>query len=151
MGVNLSQQQKLALESVIEKLLLWIVFNVIIALLPFFSRGMAASLNGKAVNWQGILSDGELFLVAAAIAGGALGDLLLSGSKRRMPKIVVGGGCVVCVMLACFLYAYVRANTGAAGKLTPEGIYLLSRNIFIATFFAGAGCMILSGGRHVGN
>jgi hypothetical protein len=141
---TLSESNRAILSVIMEKLLLWLVFNVIIALLPFAFRAMAALLTERPVDLKQILSDGELFLVSAAIASGAVGELILKGRQMRIPRVLAGGGCVICLMLASFLYAFIRAQSGPTTSLTPDGIYTLSLIMFFFTFLAGTGCLILS-------
>ena len=129
---------------IIKKLTLWILFNVLVALLPFVFRYLGATFSGRLANWENILSDGELLLVAAAVASGALGDLIASNQEDVLPRLVVGGFCLLSLLLSSLCYAFVKALGDLAIGLNPVAIYQWSLIIFISAFTTGTGCVILS-------
>ncbi|MCI0524016.1 MAG: hypothetical protein L0Y75_02035 [Acidobacteria bacterium] len=131
-------------QTVIEKLTLWVVFNVLIALLPFLFRFIGSKFAGRPMDWKTILSDGELLLVASAVAAGAIGELVAKGKNIVILRVLVGGGCVICLTLSSLLYAFIKAQPVTSVPPDTSAIFSYSIGLFIRTFLAGTGCIILS-------
>lgn len=74
--LNLNPARKKILKSVIEKLLLWLGFNVLVAVLPFGFRAVLMQLESKPIDAIQIFADGELLIVATAISAAAVGELI---------------------------------------------------------------------------
>lgn len=128
----------------IRKLTIWVLFNVLVALLPFVFRYLGATFAGRLINWQNILSDGELLLVAAAVASGALGDLIASNQEDVLPRLIVGGLCVLSLLLSSLCYAFVRALGDLSIGVNILAISQWSMWIFASAFATGTGCILLS-------
>jgi len=129
---------------IIKKLTIWILFNVLVALLPFLFRYLGATFSGQMVNLQNILSDGELLLVAAAVASGALGDLIASNQEDALPRVIVGGLCILSLLLSSLCYAFVSALGDLSIAQDTLAISQWSIWIFTSAFATGTGCIILT-------
>jgi hypothetical protein len=130
------------MDSVSKKALRWMIFNVVIALIPLAARAIIALFHKKPVSIEAILLDGELLLVTAAINAGAIGELIGTANKRGLYQIVVVGASMVSLIFSCLLYAHIIA-TGSTG-LDEAIIYKTSIGLFGVTFIAGLNCIILS-------
>jgi hypothetical protein len=81
--------------EVTVRLVVWILFGVICALLPFAALCLQKVLAADPVTLHGLLEGGELFVVSGVLAGGALGELI-GAAYRGEPSLVVvlaGFGC----------------------------------------------------------
>ena len=89
----------------LEYLIRWIIFSVVIALLPLLFNLLRNIGRGENIGFVRLFSHGELLLVSAAISAGALGQLFGVGSSLSIIKILAGGSCVTIVMVASFWFA----------------------------------------------
>jgi hypothetical protein len=140
---TLSGSQIRLLEAIAVRLLVWLLFNVAVALVPFIARAGMTLFTGRPVVWKAILSDGELFLVTAAIASGAIGELIAKRKPIRIPGVLALGCCGLCVLLTCCFYGFLRAYIDPT-TLSVDAIFIVSLGMFLFTFMAGTGCIILS-------
>src|SRR6266516_6397335 len=85
-----------------QKIFTWIVFSVLIALIPFLLSCFVLLDKGSEITASGIFGDGELLLVSAAIAAGALGEVILVDvpSSRRLIKLLAIGGCTLLILFS---------------------------------------------------
>jgi hypothetical protein len=143
-AVRIAREHKTQIGSIVQKLMLWALFNVLVALSPFVFRALGVRFMGKSVVWEEVLSDGELLLVAAAVASGAIGELMISEKKYITPKLIVSGLCMFCLIIASLCYAFIRAMDKSSVTLETSAIFSWSVWIFMGAFVAGSGCVILS-------
>src|SRR5579863_1592711 len=94
----------------LAKLLKWLIFTVVVALVPFGI--VALDLWDKGDNlfaWSVLWPHGELMLVSTALAADALGDLIASDRPSGSLKIAAGGGCLVVLIIT--IAGYVLSQT----------------------------------------
>lgn len=101
-------------KRIAEKLLLWTIFSVGIALLPILFKMIRPFLRGEEIDfWTAIsygVSNGELFLVATALVATALSEMVLNNTDSlRFLKILLSGGCIILFGLAAFCFADISA------------------------------------------
>jgi membrane protease YdiL (CAAX protease family) len=87
-----------------EKIFLWFVFSIVLALLPIAVNYINGRLNGKPPEWSRLLVGGELFLIAGAVAGDAVGKVFLGGEKKRGFRIFCGAGCAVLLLITSIYF-----------------------------------------------
>ena len=109
----------------IERLVKWILFSVIISLLPLVADGVNRISQGRSGIGQSVLTEvlahGELLLVSAAIAADAVGDLIGSGPEFKMLKYLAGGACLAIILFGSLWYAGIAANSHD-GRLLNNGM-----------------------------
>ena len=77
----------------IEKLSRWLLYGVVIGLLPFAFPFIKATVVGPHVTLVMLFGRGDLFLVTATLVGASFGDLIAGGRERVLGKIWVGFFC----------------------------------------------------------
>jgi hypothetical protein len=92
-----------------EKLLRWIIFSVVLALIPIFFNAISLQTRGKTATIAELLQHGELYLIGAALCAAAIGELLGSGPRLRLWKIICGGAATVVLMFTALCFADVSA------------------------------------------
>jgi hypothetical protein len=96
-----------------EKLLKWVIFSVLIALVPIGITFLNQTSEDGAPAWlvvaKRVLSHGELLLISAAIAADAVGDLIGAGKESLTLKILSGGACVLIILSASLWYSNIAA------------------------------------------
>ena len=125
----------------LQGLLKWVIFGVIIALAPLGASFLNAVTDETSSAWltvgKQVLAEGELLLIAAAIAADAIGDLIGSGRDDLTLKLLSGGACVLVVFVASLWYGHIAALVHA-GKtpqtnLVPVGSLLVLAGTVLAT------------------
>jgi hypothetical protein len=130
--------------SIPQKLIRWGIFSVIIALLPVFFNLLTVGSRGGSLSLRQVASHGELLLISTAIAAASVGDLIASGSKLPMAKILAGGGCIVGLFLGSLWYADISAAQAANVVLNPAWINNGSAIVFALTLVSSGSCVALA-------
>lgn len=124
---------------VTEALVRWFIFSVVFALLPVISKalvlftGLMTTRNtldpqeAAKLTLADVLArtcgDGELLLVATAIAAAGIGEIAASRSmNRRLARVVVTGSLLIIVTLSSLWYAIIVGTTDALNRqLVAQG------------------------------
>lgn len=129
----------------LEALIQWIIFSVVIALLPLLFNLLRDIGKGEGINLVRLFSHGELLLVSAAISAGSLGHLFGAENPSSIPKVVSGGSCVVVLMIASFWFADISGAWQSNPTLTlnSKAVCVGSIIIFTCAVFASSSCVLL--------
>lgn len=122
------------------KLARWVIFSVMIALLPLLFTYIYFLTINKLITLEALLARGELLLISVALAADAMGGLIASGKERPILKIMSGGGCLVSAFFASLYFAAVSSNTG----VNASWVFWTSVIIFVLVLIAGASCKLLA-------
>ena len=79
----------------IECLIQWMIFSVIIALMPLVFNAIRRTMKGQGIDIFEICSEGELLLISAAIAAASLGELFGAENSHNIAKLISGGSCII--------------------------------------------------------
>lgn len=140
-----------------EPLVRWLIFSVIFALLPVFSKALvlftglmstsgSVQALGPVLTFGEILArtcgDGELLLVATAIAAAGIGEIVSSaGQNRRLARVVIGGSLLLIVALSSLWYAIiVGSQTSLDAALVAQG----SLVVWFSAVTAAAASVVIS-------
>lgn len=127
--------------SLPTKLLRWLIFSVILALLPLVFNYLHVVTRGGAPTFDVLLGQGQLLLVVAAISGSALGNLFGSGKNWLGGKMVAGGGSLCILALSSYYFADI---TAASSNLNFHFIAISSLAFFACAVGSAAGCVALA-------
>ena len=102
----------------------WLIFGVLLALVPLLFSWATRQLRAQPSSLDVLLANGELFLVTAALAGAAIGELLGVARSSRQPfwEIVAGGCCLIVVVLSAHLFADISAIRATAATVDPARV-----------------------------
>jgi hypothetical protein len=102
----------------------WLIFGVLLALVPLLFSWATRQLRAQPSSLDVLLANGELFLVTAALAGAAIGELLGVARASRQPfwEIVAGGCCLIVVVLSAHLFADISAIRATAATIDPARV-----------------------------
>jgi len=130
-------------KRVIEEITVWLIFSVFIALLPILFNFLAAYYFGKDSMMSGILSRGELLIVAVAIGAEATGKLISSDKPgQKIVRIIAGGGCVILIILSSTLFAITSNNQESI--LVVERVTNNSVILFFIMLITSGSCVLIS-------
>lgn len=129
-----------------QKLATWLIFGVVIAMTPFIFELLQLIDRGRDASLSAVLGSGQLLLVCAVIAAGAMGELVLVevASNRRFAKLISIGGCVIVVIVASLWFGDISATLGSGEDPNPRTITNGSLAVFAATLMTSAACLVLS-------
>lgn len=74
-------------EAVTTRLVVWLLFGVVLGLLPLIASVIRGVMSKDAFSFTEVLGGGELFIVSAVIAAGAMGELF-AGAFRDSPRLL---------------------------------------------------------------
>lgn len=95
--------------SVSHEVYRWFLFTVCLGLVPLFLRWLLPTLFGPPLTFREVLSDGELLLIGAALAGAAVSDVLVGergGPVRQTATFLA----IICVLGSAVGYGAVKAG-----------------------------------------
>lgn len=128
------------MQSRSEKLTRWLIFNVMIALVPLSAGFLGLQLARQELSLHTLTARGELLLISSAIAAAAVGELIPAGRARATRKLCAGGSCILLVLLSSLFFAAIQARQDA----DPQSILSLSLWMFAGTLLAGFSCVYLA-------
>ena len=115
------------------KIVLWIAFSVLLALLPLLVNYLMLRVSGTAIDWHDLSSRGELFVVAAAISADGLGRLWLSGIRSPWWASFCFIGCLFALLCASVEFSLVASKLQSS---TPYDGVTVARDALASFLFA---------------
>ena len=123
-----------------EKLTRWLIFSVLISLVPLFTSYAGLLLDGRPASLHTLTGRGELLLITTTLAAAAIGELIPSGRERGTQKLLAGGSCIVIVLFSSLLFAAVQSRAQSDASL----VFALSLSLFCGTLLASGSCLYLA-------
>lgn len=124
----------------------WLLLSVLVALLPIGCIAIVAWASGKPITAHHLLKDGELLMISAGVAAGAISDLF-GNQKGTYPTAMSEFPLVMCVLIACFASVNFAIVAGLEEPLTTAQSYAVVRSsiwMFAAALVGGGCCIVLS-------
>ena len=125
-------------------LTVWVIFSVVIALLPLIFDAIVETLLIKesGMEWSRILARGELLIVSVAIGSDAIGRMVVSQKTNDVLRIIAAGACFVLIILSSLLFAYVsRVSTET---LIIDNVSIVSLLVYLITMMASGSSVLLA-------
>ncbi len=129
----------------IEKLTLWFIFRVLLALVPILFTVVRILTIGGANPFGTAIERGELVLLTAAICGGSVGVLIGSGATLQIYKIISGGAAIIILMFSSLYFADVSAAYRAGVPINARHVRQTSLVVFCAGVVFSGACVALGG------
>jgi hypothetical protein len=127
----------------LSKLARWIVFTVLIALVPLVVAALRVLTHSEPFTLVNVLKHGELLLISTAVGGSAIGELIGSGTlQSSVRKTLCGGATLVLIMISGMWFADIASSP--IGTLNLGVVSSGSLAIFIFTVLSGGSCVALS-------
>ena len=135
-------------ERLTAKLMRWLIFSVVLALVPLAFTALRLSTRGDSPSLLTCLlraiSRGELLLIAAILCGRSSGELVGSGTSYRISKTISAGGAVILLMLAALYFADVTAAQLSGQHIEAALVQKVSLILFVCGLFCSASCLTLA-------
>ncbi|WP_462180464.1 hypothetical protein [Pseudoalteromonas gelatinilytica] len=96
--------------QIVTKLAAWLVFSLLIGLLPLFWFAFSYELTWEDKSLVSVLEHGEIFLLYTALGGATIGEIILSDmNKFRLAKILLMGSLLIFCMSCVSFYSQITA------------------------------------------
>jgi hypothetical protein len=128
----------------LEKLVTWFVFSVVLALVPLFAAAAFQSSRAQPFDLRALVAQGELLLVAAGICAAATAELFGSSARLRALKLLVGGATIALLLFAAIYFASIVTARESKVALDVAVVYQTSIVVFVSAFFTAGACVTLS-------
>jgi hypothetical protein len=141
--VSTKRSRLLPSKNVSESIIQWVLFTVGITLTPMLFAYLLIILTKQPPYSdfvRAVSSRGELFIVAAALLGEAVSDMIKRTRAKNL-NLLVGGLCVLPLMMSCFLFAAIQSALPGQW-LNKEVILLLSNGLFVYSLLLGLACKV---------
>jgi len=90
----------------------WLIFGVVVSAVPvLYSILNLFVFRGRGWDPSLVLGNGEMFIIAATLCAGGLGELLGSNDNLRTWKLLSGGACVILLIMATLSFAGVSEGS----------------------------------------
>ena len=129
----------------LKRVIKWVIFSVLLAMLPLFTNWLFHFITDNPITFKKLISHGELLLIAAALVGTALGEVISSDDRREILLLCGGGGCVLIVIMASMLFAYVSGAILSNGTVNISVIKTISITMYICAFLTSGFCIMCIG------
>ncbi|HVF05834.1 MAG TPA: hypothetical protein VNA20_13410 [Frankiaceae bacterium] len=133
------------------RLVRWVLFTVAIALVPFAFFWVRSTQRGASAGLADVVGGGDLYLVAAAIVAGGIGELAGARRRRQPLTLLLAYGFAVLVLLwSALLFADTAAartsatGTGAPPPADPAAVAVMSTWVIGAAVLSGGICVGLA-------
>jgi len=132
----------------VEKLLKWSIFTVVLALFPYAAVILGNMLHHQSINPQALWARGDLLLVSLAIGADGVSEFIGLRSARSGFAAVRYYSKVICI-IACLLISLLSAVgygiiQGDPEGVAPDMISVISLRAFYGSVLAGLGCKVLA-------
>lgn len=146
-------------DSVFEKLIRWGLFAVAVSTVPIFIAVVVTVTHGaesedrevpsqfdlamrSASGFEQALGRGDLFLVAASIAAGGVGELVARGTHQRKSFKLIAGGTSLLILVICSVWFANISSLIASGEAVDLGpVASGSIAMFVCSVVAAASCI----------
>jgi hypothetical protein len=131
---------------VVEKLAIWFIFSVVVALTPFFLGIFQSIDREQQVTFYSIFGSGQLLLVCVVLAAAALGELVAIdvSDDERITKSAAIGSCILVIILSSLWFGDISADILAKRIPDPGTVSLGSFIFYIWALASSAWCLSLT-------
>ena len=129
-----------------QRVSVWLFFGVVLTLLPLILDWLRRLDSDRPHGLVAICANGELLLISAVIAGGAIGELVLTNIDRRWLSFKIWGVGSTIVMLAVEAgwYSDVASRVGTTTAAKASTVAYGSMIAFVLTVVASGACLYIS-------
>jgi|GEM_PF-1600988 len=133
-------------EGLIGKIVRWIMFSIVLSLLPLGMKMLSLSIRNHNFSYSDIVSHGELLLITITMCTTAIAELFCSGSGSKPPKLFVGSVTILILILAASLFSDISVafELGRDKDFGPDVIFNTQIVLFVLSFILGIACIFLS-------
>jgi hypothetical protein len=124
----------------------WLIFEVLIALVPLAFNWFGAVLRDGDSTASAVLGRGELLLVSTAIVAASLGELMNKGLNEHLrgtKQMLVGVG-IILIIAATWLYSEAAVTPGEVPLADVGPVVTMSCVIAAVASILSASCLVVA-------
>lgn len=139
-------KKKWSEDVVVQKLAQWLVYGVVVSLVPFLFGFFQAVDRNEHFTFSLIFGAGQLLLVCVAITAPALGELvpIEVESRRRIMKTFAIGSCTLVVIISSLWFGDISATIQGNSPADPRTISFGSAMVYVWALASSASCLLLA-------
>ena len=122
----------------------WLFFAVLVSTAPILARWWNTGAHFTVATWTEVLSRGELYLIAAALTGEAVGESVSTKAETsfiRILKLISIAGALVIIFIAASAYQHVVDLLDPPTTSNRATIAFQSAILFGASLCVGCSCV----------
>jgi len=124
------------------KFIRWILFSVILSLLPLFFLWLVnLAYENRDSSMEALVSRGELMLVTAILCATVIGDLIGHNSKNKIILLFFGFISVFLMLVSSSLYTLFAYPDLMAEKITDGYVFNTSVIVYVAALVSSSVCV----------
>ena len=128
----------------IERLAKWLIFGILIALVPLLASWTTGKLFGVGGSLVDLLAKGELYIITAALCAAGIGEVVGSTNEHKALRLIFGGFTTILLLLSALLFAAVSNQDILKQPPDPKIIFNTSISLYLAAVISSTFCSILS-------
>jgi hypothetical protein len=132
-GVIVESRQRI----MVKRILVWLLFGAIFGLMPLFAVGIKEAFSKNGFNIDQLLQGGDLFIVAAVLAAGALGELLAAASKGMNFYAAIIAGFFCLAAFAGDTIAFLVAGSAPASEVATASLWFFPLTLLTSGLCVG--------------
>lgn len=126
----------------LEKLLKWLLFSVIVSVVPLFSTYIILVIYSSEPSFVSIISRGELQLISVALLANGIGDVVTSESIRKVFQVLLIGLSTVFLLVISIWYGAITSILiSGTSTTTYQSLEYPTLIAFLVSFFISACCV----------
>ncbi len=116
----------------------WLLFGIGVALAPIVGRYLILRTYHLPATLEAVISNGELLLISTGIAAGGIGEIIASGQRHGLLKVLAAGTFMLFALASSFYFS-------ALVLPQPDTAYITSVSVklFVGTNLASGMCLTL--------
>ena len=126
------------------KLTRWLIFSVLMALLPLLRNFLRLTSEGNFISFYQLTPNGELLLIGAAISAAAIGELFGNGGKMKLFKIIAGGLSMIMVILNSNYFNDISITNTNGNSIQADVVSYTTIVLFFISIVSSGCCVALS-------
>jgi hypothetical protein len=133
-------------------LLRWLLFSVLIAVLPIGFNGIFMVNRSEPLVWKSLLAHGELYLISVAVTAAALGEMFGREGGKKLTRMCLTGLSCILIAISSVLFADTASIARQAeGQMNIDFVAWGSITFFVFSVVTGACCIVVSELRGAGS
>jgi hypothetical protein len=132
-------------KEIITRMTVWLLFGVIFGLFPLIASGIVNAILDHGFSVTEVLSKGELFIVSAVTAAGAMGELFAGAFENSTRLLIILAGFTTLMTFAGNTVAYVAISISS--HLTHSTVMHWSLAFYLVTLLASGFSIGMAVGR----
>jgi len=133
-------------EALWGKILRWVMFSIVLSLLPLGMKALSLSTRAHEFNWSSIVSHGELLIITITMCTTAIAELFCSGSKNKLLKLVAGSFTISVLIVSSGYFSDISVAFELSQSTNFNPIVILQYQLWLFGIAFGLGifCIFLS-------